>query len=63
MELTKETLKHFLQERPAITPRSLAMHAGVHENAINQLYNKSNRSLSTDLKQKLMDVLPLYGWR
>ena len=62
MELTKETLHQFLDERPAISPRALALQAGLNENYINQMYNKSNRGLTSEGKNKLMNVLPLYGW-
>lgn len=62
MELTKQTLHSFLQQRPAISPRGLALHAGLNENYINQMYNKSNRGLTDEGKVKLLKVLPLYGW-
>lgn len=62
MELDKETLQNFLQQRPAISPRGLALHAGLNENYINQMYNKSNRGLTADGKTKLLKILPLYGW-
>lgn len=63
MELTKETLRQFLDDRPGISPRGLSLHAGLNENYINQLYNKSNRSLTGEAKVKLMKVLLLYGWK
>lgn len=62
MELTKKTLREFLDERPAISPRALALHAGLNENYINQIYNRSNRGLTADGKEKLLKILPLYGW-
>ena len=62
MDLNKQTLKEFLKKRPAVTARGLSLHAGVNESAINQLYNKSDKTLTQNLKDKLMQVLPLYGW-
>lgn len=62
MELTKETLRQFLDKRPGISPRGLSLHAGLNENYINQLYNKSRRTLTEEGKNKLLKVLPLYGW-
>ncbi|MCW0484083.1 hypothetical protein [Gaoshiqia sediminis] len=63
MELTKETLRQFLDQRPAISPRALALHAGLNENYINQLYNASNRGLTADAREKFLQILPLYGWK
>lgn len=62
MELTKKTLQKFLSERPAISPRGLALHAGLNENYINQMYNKSNRKLTEEGCDRLLKVLQLYGW-
>ncbi len=62
MELTKQMLRDFLDQRPAISPRGLALHAGLNENYINQLYNKSNRGLTDSAKEKLEKILPLYGF-
>ena len=62
MQLTKQTLQDFLALRPAISMRKLSKHAGVHENAINQLYNACNCNLTEALKNKLLLILPTYGW-
>lgn len=62
MELTKETLQQWLDDHKAITPRSLAIEAGLNENYINQLYNKSNKNLTLTAKEKLLPVLEKYGW-
>lgn len=62
MKLTKQSLRAFLNERPAITPRGLALHARVNENAINQLYNKKDLPLTNKLRIKLLEVLPIYGY-
>lgn len=62
MKLTKETLRAFLDERPGISPRGLALHAGLNENAINQLYNKRNINFTERMREALLKVLPLYGW-
>ena len=62
MELTKETLKVWLDLRPALSPRLLALEAGLNMNYIYQLYNKNNRSLTQDGIEKLLPVLKKYGW-
>ena len=61
-QLTKQTLRAFLNERPALTSRGLALHAGLNENAINQLYNKSGKNMTEKMKIALLEVLPLYGF-
>lgn len=62
MQLTKETLRVFLDERPAIESSALCRDAGVHERAIAQLYSL-NRNLTDRLKGKLLKVIHLYGWK
>ena len=61
IELTKESLKEFLDTHPAISMRGLAIEANVSENAIRSLYNKMDRSLTSGLKEKLIPVLKNYG--
>ena len=61
MELTKENLRLFLDRRPAISARALAIHAGLHPHAINELYSK-NREVTGAMAEKLRLVITLYGW-
>lgn len=61
-ELTKEQLQEFLTKRPAISLRKLSIESGLHENAINQLFNGCNRNLTKNISDKLMVVLPKYGF-
>lgn len=63
MELTKETLKVWLDLRPALSPRLLSIEAGLNMNYIYQLYNKNKRSLTQEGSEKLLPVLRKYGWQ
>jgi plasmid maintenance system antidote protein VapI len=62
MELTKETLKNWLQEHSAISQREMAREAGLHTEAIMHLYNAKNRNLTPAMAEKLLPVLQKYGW-
>lgn len=62
MKLTKQQLKKFLTEHPAITKRSLSLEAGLNENYINQLYNGSKRNLTNKAADKIYNVLVKYGF-
>jgi hypothetical protein len=63
MELTKETLHSWLNSHPAISKRVLAEEAGLHPEAIRELYNTKNRNLTGPMVQKLLPVLEKYGWK
>lgn len=62
MKLTKLQLQAFLTERPAISLRKLSLESGLHENAINQLFNGCNRNLTKSMSDKLIIILPKYGF-
>lgn len=62
MELTKETLREFLDSHPAVSPRALSIEAGLNPMYINQLYN-SGKSLTDKAIEKLLPVLEKYGWK
>ncbi|MFZ7121790.1 MAG: hypothetical protein ACOWWH_12690 [Eubacteriaceae bacterium] len=61
--LTKEQLKQFLTDHPAISKRSLSLEANLNENAINQLFNKSNRNITQNISDKLIKVMIKYGYK
>ncbi len=63
MELTKELLRQFLDEHPAISWRKLSKEAQLNPSYIHQLFNEANRPLGDDGRIKLTKLLPGYGWR
>lgn len=63
MELSKETLRVFLDTHQALSPRALSEEAGLNSMYINQLYNKSNKNLTPKAAAKLLPVLAKYGWK
>lgn len=62
MTLTKQSLRTFLDERPALSERKLALDAGLNECAIYQMYNAKDLPMTKRCKEKLLNVLPKYGW-
>lgn len=60
-ELTKETLRTWLDAHPATSPRKLSEEAGLTPVYITQLYSK-NKQIGRKAAEKLLPVLIRYGW-
>lgn len=59
--MTLEELKHFFEERPALSVRGVNDDAGLSDNYLNKIL-RENRELSQKTLEKLIPVLRKYGY-
>ena len=59
--MTRNQLKKFFANRPAISKKTIAEEAGIHHNTLYDIL-KGKFQLTDDVFQKLEPVLKRYGW-